>query len=336
MTVKEIFDLRRQGRVEEAYEAIRPLYAAHKGRYTTLCMFWTAMDILKKRTDEGRLDEADKIRQALERMLPRVEALEQEDDRQTRLSQPQAVSQAAPNQAAPQQPQLPPRVPLPWELALVQTAGESRSATSAAAAALQSAARRLDRVAQSLQRAKASKCEGDSTDVESRESMYPQEEPAARSSHEEESVSSAESVRQKEDSSVSEEEDSSNSPNSPLKEGQDVSSSNSLNSPLKEENLSKEEFPVLSVRENDEEKSVPSVESVCQDEGIIRPIEGLNAMQRVVLACVVGHPGYSVPRISESTGILQKSIERHIAVLIDRGLIEPRKGELNTAEYYPI
>ena len=31
MTVKEIFDLRRQGRVEEAYDAIRPLYAAHKG-----------------------------------------------------------------------------------------------------------------------------------------------------------------------------------------------------------------------------------------------------------------------------------------------------------------
>ena len=320
MTVKEIFDLRRQGRVEEAYDAIRPLYAVHKGRYTTLCMFWTAMDILKKRIDEGRIDDADKIYMALERMLPRVEALEQEDDRQTRLSQPQAVSQAAPNQAAPQQPQLPPRVPLPWELDLVQTAGESRSATSAAAAALQSAARRLDKAAQSLQRAKASKCEGDSTDVESRESMYPQEEPAARSAHEEESVSSAESVRPKEDPSLSEEEDSSNSPNSPLKE----------------ENPSKEDFTVLSVREDDEEKSVPSVESVCQDEGIIRPIEGLNAMQRVVLACVVGHPGYSVPRISESTGIPQKSIERHVAVLIDRGLIEPRKGELNSAEYYQI
>lgn len=87
---------------------------------------------------------------------------------------------------------------------------------------------------------------------------------------------------------------------------------------------------------NEDGKSVSSVESVCQDDGIIRSIEGLNAMQRVVLACVVGHPGYSVPRISESTGIPQKSIERHIAVLIDRGLIEPRKGELNTAEYYQI
>lgn len=39
MTVKEIFELRKQGRIEEAYEAIRPMYAAHRGRYTTLCMF---------------------------------------------------------------------------------------------------------------------------------------------------------------------------------------------------------------------------------------------------------------------------------------------------------
>lgn len=318
MTVKEIFDLRRQGRVEEAYEAIRPLYAAHKGRYTTLCMYWTAMDVLRKRLDEGRLDEADKIYLALERMLPRVETLEQElDHQQTVPQQPKMLPTPPPPD--PQQNESPQRLPLPWEQGAIDTNDES-SPTSAAAAALQSAARRLAKATKSPQRAKASKCEGDSTDVESRESMYPQEEPAARSAHEEESVSSAESVRPKVDPSVSEEEDSSNSPNSPLKE----------------ENPSKEEFPVLSVRENDEEKSVPSVESVCQDEGIIRPIEGLNAMQRVVLACVVGHPGYSVPRISESTGIPQKSIERHVAVLIDRGLIEPRKGELNTAEYYPI
>ena len=95
MTVKEIFDLRRQGRVEEAYDAIRPLYAAHKGRYTTLCMFWTAMDILRKRIDEGRLDEADKIYKALERMLPRVETLEQELDRQQTAPQ-QPIMQATP------------------------------------------------------------------------------------------------------------------------------------------------------------------------------------------------------------------------------------------------
>ena len=49
MTVKEVFELRKQGKIEEAYDAIRPMYAVHKGKYTTLCMFWTASDILKKR-----------------------------------------------------------------------------------------------------------------------------------------------------------------------------------------------------------------------------------------------------------------------------------------------
>jgi len=73
MTVKEVFELRRQGRIEEAYEAIRPMYAVHKGHYTTLCMFWTASDILKKRVQEKRDSEAVKIFEALFRMLPTVD-----------------------------------------------------------------------------------------------------------------------------------------------------------------------------------------------------------------------------------------------------------------------
>ena len=72
MTVKEVFLLRKQGRIEEAYDAIRPLFAADKGPYTSLAMFWTASDILKKRVAEGRMNEADKILQALERILPQV------------------------------------------------------------------------------------------------------------------------------------------------------------------------------------------------------------------------------------------------------------------------
>ena len=78
MTVKDVFDLRRQGRIEEAYEAIRPMYATHKGRYTTLCMFWTSSDIFKLRMDEGRTDEAEKICLALQRMLPRVQEIERQ------------------------------------------------------------------------------------------------------------------------------------------------------------------------------------------------------------------------------------------------------------------
>jgi len=72
MTVKEVFELRKQGRVEEAYDAIRTLYATDKGAYTSTAMFWTATDILRKRVAEGRIDEAQKILLALERMLPRV------------------------------------------------------------------------------------------------------------------------------------------------------------------------------------------------------------------------------------------------------------------------
>lgn len=73
MTVKEVFDLRKQGRIEEAYEAIRPMYAVHQGKYTTLCMFWTANDILKKRVKEQRHDEALKIFKALQRVLPNID-----------------------------------------------------------------------------------------------------------------------------------------------------------------------------------------------------------------------------------------------------------------------
>lgn len=72
MTVNEVFELRRQGRIEEAYDAIRQLYANDKGPYTSAAMFWTAVDILKARAGEGRVDEAHKILLALERMLPNV------------------------------------------------------------------------------------------------------------------------------------------------------------------------------------------------------------------------------------------------------------------------
>ena len=79
MEIKDIFALRKQGKFEEAYEAIRPIYASHKGKYTTLCMFWTATDIFKLRLDQKRLDEAEKIYKALQRMLPNVEEIEAQD-----------------------------------------------------------------------------------------------------------------------------------------------------------------------------------------------------------------------------------------------------------------
>ena len=76
MNVKEIFALRKQGKIEEAYEAIRPIYAVHKGRFTTLCMFWVGCDVFKLRLEQKRIEEAEKIYEALKRMLPHVRKIE--------------------------------------------------------------------------------------------------------------------------------------------------------------------------------------------------------------------------------------------------------------------
>jgi tetratricopeptide (TPR) repeat protein len=73
MTVKDVFELRKQGKIEEAYAAIRPMYAVHQGKYTTLAMFWTASDILRKRVDEKKPDEAVPIFKSLLRIAPTID-----------------------------------------------------------------------------------------------------------------------------------------------------------------------------------------------------------------------------------------------------------------------
>lgn len=70
MEVRDIFQLRKEGRIEEAYDLIREKYKTYHGHYTSLCMFWCASDVLQLRAEQGRIDEAKKILQALERMLP--------------------------------------------------------------------------------------------------------------------------------------------------------------------------------------------------------------------------------------------------------------------------
>lgn len=72
MTASEVFELRRQGRQEEAYEAARQLYATDKSPYSAAAMFWTAVDIFRARMKEGRTVEAGKILLALERLRPSV------------------------------------------------------------------------------------------------------------------------------------------------------------------------------------------------------------------------------------------------------------------------
>ena len=93
MNVKDIFALRKQGKIEEAYEAIRPIYREHKGKFTTLCMFWVASDVFKLRLEQKRIEEAEKIYEALKRLLPSVEAYEQAAEHEQ--TQPEAKKLSA-------------------------------------------------------------------------------------------------------------------------------------------------------------------------------------------------------------------------------------------------
>ena len=81
MTVKEIFELRKEGRVEEAYNAILPMYKVHHGKYTSLAMFWCAVDmmnlLLGKVVDSSEnslaaLSQAEKIYLSLQRLAPKL------------------------------------------------------------------------------------------------------------------------------------------------------------------------------------------------------------------------------------------------------------------------
>jgi uncharacterized protein (TIGR00252 family) len=69
MTVNDIFKLRNQGRKEEAYEAARKIYSVDKSPRTSAAMFWTAVDMLKIRVSEGKIEIAQKIYMAMERLL---------------------------------------------------------------------------------------------------------------------------------------------------------------------------------------------------------------------------------------------------------------------------
>ncbi len=72
MEVRDIFALRKAGKIEEAYNLIREKYKTYHGHYTSLCMFWCASDVLQLRLEEGRFDEARQIFLALEHMLPNL------------------------------------------------------------------------------------------------------------------------------------------------------------------------------------------------------------------------------------------------------------------------
>lgn len=221
MTVKEIFELRKQGRIEEAYDAIRPLYAAHRGRYTTLCMFWTAADVFRLRLDQRRYREAALILAALKNVLPAM------DDR------------------------------------------DGKAATF-----IQYATRRMTKAAPSRMTAVG-------------RGHKPTETKAST--------------------------------------GSEPSMGNTI-----------PHTPPLPTSTNDDIlDAYPGHMIVSLDDGLIRPAEALSTSQRCVLEAIRQHPGYRVPQLFAATGIPAKSVERYVADLISRHLVEHR-GSKKTGGYYAI
>ena len=375
MTVKEIFELRKQGRIEEAYDAIRPMYAAHRGRYTTLCMFWTAADVFKLRLDQGRTDEAAKILEALKRILPNVEAVNKELDTQ-------AAAKATSTPAATSD-------KLPWEHDKTKQEGSSASAFIA------SATRRLSKVTQKSQKTpKDASPQGDNicdnrdiceteikvlsdanqsnpsnpcSTADSSDSCSPipineQLTDHSRQLMLKEKAPKGNNLRDSQDFvSASEQATNNNSEEFAAygtclsKQINEELTANSRQLMLKEKapkgNNLRDSQDFVSASEQATKESLQGKEdktinsqllhdypghlTVSLDDGIIRPIPGINAPQRVVLACITAHPGYSVPQISASTGIPAKSIERHVAALIDKNLIGHR-GSKKTGGYHAL
>ena len=280
MTVKEVFDLRKQGRIEEAYEAIRPMYAAHKGRYTTLCMFWTAADVFKLRLEQGRVEEAEKILEALKRMLPRVEEINKQLDSENATSKKEEAK-------------------YPWEH------NDKKQEGSSAAAFIATATRRLEKKVPSASKrlplSNPTQCETQCGEV-------------PETTHNSE-------PRRGDTATVN--------PSHP--DNTSASERLPINNPAQSEVQCVDSATTNSQLLND----YPGHMIVSLEDGIIRPIADLNAPQRIVLACLVAHPGYSVPQISASTGIPAKSIERHVSALIDHGLIEHRSSK-KAGGYYAL
>ena len=73
MEVKDVFALRAEGRVEEAYKAIVPMYKVHQGHYTTICMFRCGVDMAKLHLTRSETKEAERIMASLQRLYPTMD-----------------------------------------------------------------------------------------------------------------------------------------------------------------------------------------------------------------------------------------------------------------------
>lgn len=72
-TIQEIFEMRKNGQFEQAYQTVLPMYREHHGHYTTLCMFWTATDVMRLRIEAGKCDEAEQIFASLRNLYPSLQ-----------------------------------------------------------------------------------------------------------------------------------------------------------------------------------------------------------------------------------------------------------------------
>ena len=284
MNVKEVFDLRKQGRIEEAYETIRPMYAAHRGRYTTLCMFWTAADVFKLRLEQGKVEEATKILEALQHMLPRVKAINKELDSE--------FAAKAPSVTEPK---------LPWEH------NDKNQPANSAAAFLASATHRLAKVTQKSQKTQKEMPSDNICDI--RAICVPKEEPKAELRVDSSNPCSNKEPDAGEISALSA-LSAGHKTTPPPEDKPDAGGSN------------QRDLPDLAQQETD----IPT--------GHIITRTDLNPGQRIVLACLVAHPGYSVSQISTSTGLPAPSVENHISALVERNLVEPRDSN-KTVGYFP-
>lgn len=65
--------MRKNGQFEQAYATVIPMYREHHGHYTTLCMFWTATDVMRLRIEAGKCDEAEQIFASLRNLYPNLQ-----------------------------------------------------------------------------------------------------------------------------------------------------------------------------------------------------------------------------------------------------------------------
>lgn len=72
MEVRDVFEMRKEGRHEEAYGAILQLYAMHQGPHTNLCMFWCTNDMFKLRAKQKRPEEARRLLFQLVKLYPQT------------------------------------------------------------------------------------------------------------------------------------------------------------------------------------------------------------------------------------------------------------------------